>query len=414
MTDVLDRLGLVLHWFWAEAAKIWSCRFAYPWVLFVALLAALFVLALHFWDRARRRQLTNRLGDLSIVSSVIATRSPGRRLAKTILVALALFELLAALARPQIEGKRRVEVHGLDLVVAVDVSKSMLVDDVGPTALMTKKKIAANRLERARELATWVIDELPGDRIAPVVFAGAASHFPLTDDHEVAVRFLSDLGPADLPQGSNLDEVLRVSRCVLRPDLYDDLDCSSIGRHGHGGDPLRGDKEDKQPADEDALVTEVERGKAIAIFTDGGEPDPATLAEVAKCRALGIAVFFIGFGTQQGGVVYEIDQYTGRRLTTPKHDADGKAIMSHREDDAMRQLAEAAGDPKRYIVASETGELDPTPLVNALRAVNRGLATKHIKERTDYFEPFLFTAFLLLLIEAAISTRRRRVFPEAR
>ena len=77
---------------------------------------------------------------------------------------------------------------------------------------------------------------------------------------EVATRFLNDLGPADLPQGSNLDEVLRVSRCVLRPDLYDDLDCSSIGRHGHGGDPLRGDKDDKPPTDDDALVTEVERG----------------------------------------------------------------------------------------------------------------------------------------------------------
>ena len=79
----------------------------------------------------------------------------------------------------------------------------------------------------------------------------------------------------------------------------------------------------------------------------------------------------------------------------------------------MRQLAEAGGDAKRYIIASENGELDPAPLVNALRAVNRGLATKHIKEATDYFEPFLWGAFLLLLIEVGISTRRRREFPEA-
>jgi Ca-activated chloride channel family protein len=399
-----------LHAAWA---KVMSIHFAWAWVLWLAFGAVAFVLGLYFWDRSRRAILTARLGELPILSRMISSRSPGRRLAKDILVAIASVLLVVALARPQIEGKRRVEVHGLDLVVAVDVSKSMLVDDVGPTALMTKKKISPNRLERARELATWVIDELPGDRIAPVVFAGAASHFPLTEDHEVAVRFLNDLGPADLPQGSNLDETLRVSRCLLRPDLYDDLECSSIGRHGHGGDPLRGDKDDKPATDDDALVTEVERGKAIAIFTDGGDPEPSTLAEVAKARALGIAVFFIGVGTQQGGVVYEIDQYTGKRLTSPKQDSDGKAIMSHREDDDMRQLAEAGGDAKRYIIASERGELDPTPIVNALRAVNRGLATKHIKEATDVFEPFLFGAFFLLVLEVAISTRRRRAFPEA-
>jgi len=308
-----------------------------------------------------------------------------------------------------------VEVHGLDLVVAVDVSKSMLVDDVGATAAMTEAKTPASRLGRARELAVSLIDALPADRIGPVVFAGAASHFPLTEDHEVASRFLYDLGPADLPAGSNLAEVFRVSRCMLRPDLYDDLGCAKIGRRGHGGDPLHGESLDPRGVDpkEEALVEKVERGKAIAIFTDGGDPDAESMREIATARELGIAVFVIGVGTTGGGLVYDIDPVTGKR-TTPKHLANGETITSKRDDTGMRALAAAGGDEKRYLVASEKGEVDPTQIVDALHAVNRGLATKHVTQMHDVFEPFLFAGFMLLVIEPAISTRRRRRFPEAR
>ena len=80
----------------------------------------------------------------------------------------------------------------------------------------------------------------------------------------------------------------------------------------------------------------------------------------------------------------------------------------------MRALAEAGGDPKRFLVASERGELDPTPIVQALKAVDRGLATKKIRDMKDVFEPFLFAALMLLLVEVAISTRRRRAYPEVR
>ncbi len=387
-----------------------------PWIAWCALLAPVAVGLLHVYDRYRRQQLTRRLGELPVIAKVIASTSPGRRLVKDAIAAAALALLLLAMARPQIAGDRKVEVRGLDLVVAVDVSKSMLVDDVGPTEAMREKKKPTTRLERARELAGAVVDELPGDRVGPVVFAGAASHLPLTEDHEVAKRFLEDLGPADLPQGSNLGEVLRVSRCLLRPDLYDDLGCARIGRRLHGGDPLRGESLDPEPSpgEDAALEEKVQRGKAIVIFTDGGEPDAETVREVVNARELGIAVFFVGVGTEEGGLVYELDPFSGKRSTEPKRTPDGETVTSKREDDGMRALAEAGGDPKRFLVASERGELDPTPIVQALKAVDRGLATKKIRDMKDVFEPFLFAALMLLLVEVAISTRRRRAYPEAR
>ncbi len=388
--------------------------FATPELLYVAGAAPIAILLLFLYDRAVRRRLTTRLGELPVLAKVMATQSPRRRVIKLVIVQLAAVLILFAAARPQVAGKRDVELRGLDLVVAIDVSKSMLVDDVGATLAMTEKKLPANRLGRARELAAALIDELPGDRFGPVVFAGAAAHFPVTEDDQVAVRFLYDLGPADLPPGSNMTEVFRVSRCLLRPDLYDDLGCARIGRRGHGGDPLPGEALDPidKPKDDEVIEQKVERGKAMIVFSDGGDPDEDTLREVATMRELGIAVFVVGVGTLQGGVVHEVD-YQGKATRIPKVDKDGVTVVSKRDDTAMRSLVETAGDEKRYFVASERGEVDPIPIVESLRAVNRGLATKQVNERKDLFQPFLFAGLMLLVIEAAISTRRRRRYPEA-
>ncbi len=387
--------------------------FANPDLLWLAGIAPVLLLGLFLHDRAQRRRLALRLGELPVLQKVMVTASPRRRAIKHVVIQLGVALVLFSLARPQVAGTRQVEIHGLDLVIAVDVSKSMLVDDVGPTPEMTEKRIPPTRLARARELATAVVDELPEDRVGPVVFAGAASHFPLTEDHQVAVRFLYDLGPADLPPGSNLAEVFRVSRCLLRPDLYDDLGCARIGRRGHGGDPLPGESLDPtdKPPDDDVIEQKVERGKAIVIFTDGGDPDSEAMREVATARELGIAVFVVGVGTTQGGVVHEVD-YEGRPTDAVKHTKDGATVVSRRDDAGMKQLAETAGDPQRYFVAAERGDVDPMPIVDALRAVNRGLATKRIAEAKDIFQPFLFAGLVLLVIEAAIATRRRRRYPE--
>jgi hypothetical protein len=209
--------------------------------------------------------------------------------------------------------------------------------------------------------------------------------------------------------------VFRVSRCLLRPDLYEDLGCARIGRRGHGGDPLRGESLDPKGVvpDDPKLEQEIERGKAMVIFTDGGEADAATVREVATARELGVAVFVIGIGSKAGGVVYEIDPFTGKRTTTPKHMPDGSTVVSKRDDAGMKAIAAAGGDENRYLVTAEKGEVDPMPIVEALRAVNRGLATKQVKEMRDIYQPFLFVGFMLLLVEVAIGTRRRQRYPEA-
>jgi Ca-activated chloride channel family protein len=406
-------IGVAVLWSNARVhAFVTSASCVHPTAFWLSFGIPFVVLGLYLYDRARRQQLTSRLGELPVISKVIASASPQRRFVKMVLVGAGLCLVGISLSRPQTEGKRAVELRGLDVVVAVDVSKSMLVDDVGATQAMTDKHVAPSRLGRARELAAALIDELPTDRVGPVVFAGAASHFPLTEDHEVAERFLYDLGPTDIPPGSNLAEVFRVSRCLLRPDLYDDLGCSRIGRRGHGGDPLPTDKPEAERKDDDERVEQkAERGKAIVVFTDGGDTDAETIREVATSRELGIAVFMVGVGSQQGGVVHEID-FEGKPTGVPKRTKDGETVTSKRDDAGMKLLAKAGGDESRYFIASERGEIDPMPLVDALKAVNRGVATKKVNEMHDIYQPFLFMGLMLLVIEAAISTRRRRTHPE--
>src|SRR5262249_1000587 len=151
----------------------------------------------------------------------------------------------------------------------------------------------------------------------------------------------------------------RVSRCLLRPDLYDDLGCARIGRRGHGGDPLHGESLDPRPREQareprEALEQKVERGKAIVLFSDGGDSDPAAVREVAVGRELGIAVLLVGIGTPAGGVVYDVDEMTGRR-TVPKRLPDGSTVISRRDDAGMTALAAAGGDAKRYFLAADHG-----------------------------------------------------------
>jgi hypothetical protein len=147
------------------------------------------------------------------------------------------------------------------------------------------------------------------------------------------------------------------------------------------------------------------------LFRSESEDEPsAAIAEVRKARELGIATVFLGVGSEQGGVVYEIDD-EGRRIA-PRRDSAGQPIVSRRGDAAMRALAEAGGDPARYLIAG--ADADPAPLLTALEKVSRGVATRKLRQKRDVFHPFVLAAILLLSLDVAISTRRRRRYPERR
>ncbi len=390
------------HWLqrihFANPERLW-------WLIGVAAAAAL----LPWYAAWQRRIGMARLGDVGHLARLAATVSPRRRWIKAIMVGGAALLLTFALARPQMVSRYRIEIRGMDVVIAVDASKSMLVADVQPPVIGGE----ATRLARARAHALGVMAGLPGDRIAPMVFASGTAHFPLTTDIDAAANFLTMIGPADLPQGSDLVLAVKAGRCLLRPDLYDKQQCANVtGRRGNGGSELwkpsgRSPATPKAPApDDEAEVETEERGKAIVLFTDGGEDIPGVQQQVRIANELGIAVFVVGMGSDEGGEVYDIDG-NGRR-TTPKHDKAGNTIVSRREGEGLREMVGAA----RYFAEAGRGEVDAAPLITALQASARGKASKQVRRPLDIFPPFVFAAFILLLAEAVLSERRRLQYPE--
>lgn len=352
------------------------------------------VVGLILLDRSRRRAALRRLGDAAVLAPLLASASAGRWGVRHALTLIACALIAIGVAGPRRATDARVVERRLDLVVALDVSTSMLVEDVSP-----------DRLARARELALQTLDALPDDHSAAVLFAAAAAHFPMTRDHEVTAHFLTSIGPADLPRGSNLAEALRVSRCLLRRDVGGDLRCRGVGQVGRGGDPLPGDREDVRPRFVDELDPQAERGRAIVLFTDGAEPDDEALVEAAAIQALGIRLILVGVGTEAGGEVWDIDA-DGRR-TAPKRDAGGKPIVSKREDETLRQIAGAAGAGGTYLIAREGGAPNATEIVETLTALARPVGSRMVRRAEGVQSPFLFAAFMLLLIEASLRGRRR-------
>ena len=403
--------------------------FATPALLWLGIATPLLVIGIYLLDRQRQQVLMERLGELPAVQRMMAARSPWRRAVKAGLLGVGLGLVIVSAARPEVRGKSVSKRKGMDLVIALDVSKSMLVGDVEvaepeggwPEDLEDDEPrpvpesptwVRGTRLERARQMLDKLAAELPDDRISILLFAGASIHFPMTDDEHLAVRLAHLVGPSDLMGGSDIGEALRVGKCLLRADLDDaQVGCYGIGQRGHGGDPLPGEAARKRRKRVEEVEKE-ERGKAILVITDGGTANPSVLEEANQAQQLGISLYFVGVGSQKGGVVPNLD-WEGK-IDGAKKDSQGNTVTSKLDSESLRGLAELAGGSQHYIELSAEGPFDVAPIVEALAAVHRGELerTEHDKKR-DVYHWFLFPGFMLLVIEAAIGLRRRVKHPEA-
>lgn len=406
--------------------------FEHVWLVWLGALAPVLVISVYLLDRQRQRVLMERLGELPAVQRMMAARSPGRRAVKAVLFGLALGLVVVAAARPQIDDTAVSRRKGMDLVIALDVSKSMLVGDVEiaqprggwpedldpdqprPVPKGDLEWVQGTRLERARQMLVELARKLPDDRISVVVYAGASIHFPLTDDEELAIQLFHLVGPTDLMGGSDIGEAMRVGKCLLRTDLDDaSVGCYGIGARGHGGDPLPGDPYASKKRGKVEVKETQERGRALLVVTDGGASSSTVADEVDQSRQLGISLFFVGIGSDKGGTVPELD-WEGK-VTGPKVDGRGQPVVSKLDREGLVQLAEMAGGKDgHYVEMASAGTIDVARIVEALGEVQRGELerTEHDKRRELYHFP-LFTAFMLLAIEAAIGLRRRVNNPEA-
>jgi Ca-activated chloride channel homolog len=369
----------------------------WAWVALGTLIALTLVFAL---ETTRRRRQMERIGHSPMLQKMTASLSSRRRSLRAVLYTLAATGVVMSMAHPLGHGETKWQQRGIDIALVLDYSKSMLARDVYPT-----------RLERMELEVDEMVDDLKSDRIATVLFAGAAVHFPLTHDHKAAKLLWSGFTPADLPPGSDLGEALRVARCVLRPDVVEGA-CARVGGRGRGGDPLGPETTWSDPAaapPPGKLEKAADRARAIILVTDGEDTENLAGSEVQEAVRLGIDVFVVGVGTVAGELVPEVDEEG--KITGWKKQPDGSFVTTRLDQAKLKELAQlAGGDGRYYVLDSKSRGLDG--LTARLKRLKEGnLDERAIKTYEERFQWVLFPAFMLLVIEACASERRRNARP---
>lgn len=338
--------------------------FAHPLWLWGLLLVPLVAVTLAL-DGQRRRRALQRVGHLPQIARMTASVSVARRRAKGVLLVLALALLVVAVARPQRPGAAHLlPQRGLDLVVALDFSRSMLAADVYPT-----------RLDRARAELGRLLDELKGDRVGLVAFAGVTLSYPLTTDYAAAKLFWRDLTPADIPVGgTNLAEAIRAGLELLRD-----------GRE-HTQRP-----DGHRPA------------QVMVLLTDGADTEGKALAAAQEAAKQGVRLYTVGMGTREGDLVLLKRNADGTAEYVS--DGAGSPVRMQLDDKTLRALAEATGGDYYAFDAGRSGIDQVQKAIARLERVEE--EARLVREPNELCGGFVGAALLLLLIEALLGERRR-------
>ena len=329
---------------------------------FLYLLAALpLAAAVVVWAARRRRADLDRIGSAQLVEQLHSTVNLRGRRARTVLWFVSLTLVLVALARPQWGTEIvTVEQRGLQLMVALDISTSMLAEDAKP-----------NRLARAKLEVADLISRLQGDDVGLVLFSGAAFiQFPLTFDHSTATTFLENAHPGIISrQGTVIAEAIDAA--------------------------VRG-FDDKRPSQ-----------KVLVVLTDGEDHEGDPVAAAARAADSGVIVYTVGLGSTRGEPIP--DPTTSNGATRYQRDRQGQTVLSRLDETTLREIAQAGNG--RYFSASSA--LSPA---DALAAEISGLQTASVESefevsRIERFQIFLYGTLLALLAFEVIPDRARSRLP---
>lgn len=333
-------------------------KFAEPMYFYGLLLIPVF--AILFWLMlAWKRKALKKFGESGLINRLMPDVSGGKLHVKFILMMLAFAMIIIGLANPQIGSKlETVERRGIDIVIAIDVSNSMLAEDIKP-----------NRLLRARQAISKLVDELKNDRIGIVVFAGNAyTQLPITTDYAAAKLFLSTINTDIVPtQGTAISEAI-------------DLSIKAFDENDHQ--------------------------KAIIIITDGEDHEGKAIESAKKAAENGIKVYTIGMGLPEGAPIPVYDKYGNQQGF--KKDLNNNTVVTRLNEEMLQQIA-AAGNGK-YVRANNTqaGLGLIFDEINDLEKTK--FESKMFSDYEDRFQYLIGIAIALLLLEFFILERRGKWF----
>jgi len=331
-------------------------RFAHTEYFYALLLVLLFVIIYLVYNRWKRHA-KKRFGDEHVISGLMPNESEFKPLIKFILILIAFIFLVFGLIDPQIGSKlEKVKREGIDLMLALDVSNSMLAEDIKP-----------NRLERAKMAISTLIDRLQGDRIGIVIFAGNAyKQLPLTTDYSAAKLFLSAVDTKIVPtQGTAIGEAI-------------DMATKSFDNQEHN--------------------------KAIIVITDGENHEDDAVSAAKKAAEKGIKVFTIGMGLPEGAPIPLYNNYGSQ--TGFKKDSKGQTVITKLDEDMLRQIAAAGNGAYARANNASTGL---NKIFDDLSQIQKKeIETKQFTDYEHRFQIYLALALIFLVLELLISTRKSR------
>ena len=320
-------------------------QFLNPQYLYLLLLIPI-CLAVYLYSCIRSRKRAAAMGDAKMIYALMPGHSFVRRHVKFAILMFALAILIIAFARPQYGLKQQTETaEGIEAVVTVDVSNSMMANDVLPS-----------RLDRAKLLVSNMVDKMKNDKIALGVFAGEAyPQLPITSDYASAKTFIDALSTGMVTmQGTNLAAAI-------------DLGCKSFSK-------------DKNV------------GKAIIIITDGENHEGGAEEAAHEAYKQGINVYVIGVGTSQGS---EIPTAQGSMT-----DANGQVIHTALNEQMCRTVAQAGHGIYLHLDQSNSAQDE---LQGQLRQLKQASSSSSYTARDEQFQGMIIILLIFLIIETCIS-----------
>lgn len=329
--------------------------FLAPVSLGVGLLAVVAMALLEVGARRRRTQAVRMFAASHLVAALTANVSPIKRIVKSILLAAAVGLLFVALARPYLFFDWQEEDRsGLDLLIAVDCSKSMLTQDVRPS-----------RIERAKLAIADFADHLPDNRLGLIAFAGDAFlQCPLTLDHDAFQTAVRELDTDTIPRPGT-DIATAIEQAI------------------------------------DALSSQPNNMKFLILVTDGEDLEGRAIDAARGAAQSGLKIYTVGVGTPSGDLIPE--QGEGG-VVTYHQDTNGQRVVSKLDEDTLRQIADATGGA--YVELGQRGEgLDEIYDRYIAPLPKQNLEEKREKIHIERFEWPLALATLFLMAEFMITER---------
>jgi Ca-activated chloride channel family protein len=323
--------------------------------IYLAIIPVIFVLFLLvlWWKKRKQKQFA----DSGLMEKLSPQMSTFKSFLKIGVICIALAFLVIALVNPKMGTKlETIKRQGVDIVFALDVSKSMLAEDIAPS-----------RLEKAKQIITRIIDNLGSDRIGVIIYAGNSYPLlPITTDHAAAKMFLQNADPDMVSsQGTAINEAIN------RGITYFDMK---------------------------------ERTNRFLFIVSDGEDHEENVAYAAEdATKAGIKIFTIGIGTEKGG---PIPIKENGNVVSYKKDNKGEVVITQLKPDVLKEIA-SEGNGK-YIDGNRTQETIKTIEDLLLKAEKNEFETKQFSDYKDQFQWFIGLGLLFLLIDVLLLEKKTK------